>query len=271
MLAIPAVLVVGTTASLALSLPLGPVPFLVWWWWRGRRQAQGAGELSGNGSTSRTWRTTVRGVAAFLVTTGYANGSLQLLLGVGPLILIMFGTSPAVVSAFFATAALARAPLVIAMGVVPRLLNPLTRRAAAGEYAIVGGAAWLVVAGSLILAACAGFLGVAFGPGVVGILFGDEFAMPAVATGAAAAAVVVSLGALALNQVLVAENKPERLVPAWTAGLLGAAIVVLALPSEPMVRVSVAMLAGQVVAILGLAVAIASLRLVRLPSDGSDG
>jgi O-antigen/teichoic acid export membrane protein len=255
LLAALAVAVAGTTLSLAVTLPFGPVPFIVWWWLRHRHEtAMDFG--SRPPSPARHWRLTIGSTAGFLLTTAYANGSLQLLLGVGPLVLIALGAPPADISAFFATTALARAPLLIAIGIVPRLLNPLTRRASAGEYAAVRDLSWLVVAASLLLAGCAGVVGYAIGPRIVGVLYGDDFAVSSMATGAASAAVVVAMGALALNQVLVAENRPRRLVPPWTLGLAVAAVVVIAFTLEPVALVSLAALAGQVAAIVGLALAI---------------
>jgi O-antigen/teichoic acid export membrane protein len=266
LLAILAVTVVGTTLSLALTLPCGPIPFIVWWWLRHRHKSAANG-TSGPSSTTRDWRTTIGPTAAFLLTTAFANGSLQLLLGVGPLVLIGLGASPTDVSAFFATTALARAPLLIAIGIVPRVLNPLTRRATAGEYAAVRDLSWLVVAASLLVAGCAGVVGYAIGPRIVGVLYGDDFAISGMATGAAAAAVVVAMGALALNQVILAEDRSRRLVPAWTLGLAIAAVVVIALPLEPLARVSVAALTGQVAAIIGLAGAITFVRTIA-PTSG---
>ena len=265
LLAVLAVAVVGTTLSLALTLPCGPVPFIVWWWLR-RRDETAVDGGSRPPPPTRHWRITIGSTAAFLLTTAYANGSLQLLLGVGPLVLIGLGAPPADISAFFATTALARAPLLIAIGVVPRVLNPLTRRAAAGDYAAVRDLSWLVVVGSLLAAGCAGVVGYVLGPPIVGVLYGEDFAISGMATGAAGAAVVVAMGALALNQVLVAENRSRRLVPAWTLGLAVAAIVVIAFPLEPLARVSVAALAGQVAAIIGLAGAITLVR-ARVPAS----
>jgi hypothetical protein len=256
LLALVAVTVLGTTMSLALTLPCGPVPFLVWWWLRHRDQTTDQRTSGPLGSSHDPPRTTIGATAAFLLTTAFANGSLQVLLGGGPLVLIGLGASAAQISAFFATTALARAPLLIAIGIVPRILNPLTRRAEAGEYAAVRELAWLVVAGTLATAALGGLAGYLVGPRIVGILYGGDFAISGLATGAAAAAVVVAMGALALNQVIVAEGRPRRLVPAWTLGLAAAAALIIAAPLDPLTRVSVAALTGQVAAILGLAGAI---------------
>jgi O-antigen/teichoic acid export membrane protein len=236
--------------NLAWTLPLGAVPFLIWWWLRGR--ASRPAHVSVAPERSRP--------GSYLAGLSFANGSLQLLLGIGPLVVVALGESPSAVSAFFVTAALARAPFLIGIGFVPRVLTPLTRMAEAGDYAHVRGLAWLVVGGTLALAAVAGVAAYLLGPPVVSLLFGHEFTISALATAGAVAAVFVALGALGLNQVVLAEGRPLALVPAWTMGLIAAALTLVLLPMDPLPRVALAMLAGQLVAVVSLAVVVTSSR-----------
>lgn len=236
----------ASTRNLAWTLPLGAVPFLIWWWLRGR--ARGATHASAAPERSRP--------GSYLAGLSFANGSLQLLLGIGPLVVVALGESPTAVSAFFVTAALSRAPFLIGIGLVPRVLTPLTRMAEAGDYARVRGMASLVVVGTLALAAVTGVAAYFIGPPVVKVLYGDPFAISALATAAAAAAVIVALGALGLNQVVLAEGRPLALVPAWTLGVIAAAVTVVLLPMDPLPRVAMAMLAGQLVAVVSLAVVV---------------
>jgi len=79
-----------------------------------------------------------------------------------------------------------------------------------------------------------------------------------VATAGAVAAVIVALGALGLNQVVLAEGRPLALVPAWTVGLIAAAVTVVLAPLDPLPRVAAAMLVGQLVAVVALAVVVTS-------------
>lgn len=236
----------ASTRNLAWTLPLGAVPFLIWWWLRGR--ASGAAHASAAPERSRP--------GSYLAGLSFANGSLQLLLGIGPLVVVALGESPSAVSAFFITAALTRAPFLIGIGFVPRVLTPLTRMAEAGDYARVRGLAWLVVGGTVALAAVAGVAAYFIGPPVVSLLYGDQFTISALATAGAAAAVIVALGALGLNQVVLAEGRPLALVPAWTMGVIAAALTVVLLPMDPLARVAMAMLAGQLVAIVSLAIVV---------------
>jgi hypothetical protein len=240
----------ASTRNLAWTLPLGAVPFLIWWYLRGRAasapHATAAPEQSRPGS--------------YLAGLSFANGSLQLLLGIGPLVVVALGESPEHVSAFFVTAALARAPFLIGIGFVPRVLTPLTRMAEAGDYARVRGLAWMVVGATVALAAIAGVAAYLIGPPVIGLLYGDAFTIPALATAAAVAAVIVALGALGLNQVVLAEGRPLALVPAWAVGLIAAAVTVVSLPMDPLPRVALAMLVGQLFAVVALAVVVTSSR-----------
>ncbi len=240
----------ASTRNLAWTLPLGAVPFLIWWWLRGR--AARAPHTTAAPERARP--------GSYLAGLSFANGSLQLLLGIGPLVVVALGESPSNVSAFFVTAALARAPFLIGIGFVPRVLTPLTRMAEAGDYAHVRGLAWLVVGGTVALAAIAGVAAYLIGPPVVSLLYGHEFTVSALATAGAVAAVIVALGALGLNQVVLAEGRPLALVPAWTVGLIAAALTVVLLPLDPLPRVALAMLAGQLVAVVALAVVVTSSR-----------
>lgn len=248
MLAVPVLAAFGTTRSLAWVMPLGPLAFLVWWWVRGREET---------GGVAAPGRVSPR-PGRFLAATSLANGTLQLLLGAGPLVVALLGASPREVSAFFVTTSLARAPLLVGIGLVPRLLTPLTRRAGAGDYGGAHGLAWMAVASTATLAAFAGLLAYALGPTIVGTLYSGEFVVSRLTTGATVAAVMVALGGLGLNQVLIAENRAQGLVPAWLAGLAVAIVAVVILPIEPLPRVAIAVLAGQIVAICSLAAAVMS-------------
>jgi O-antigen/teichoic acid export membrane protein len=250
--------IAANTRNLAWTLPLGAAPFLLWWYLRGRRDSGAAHAATPPPESARPGR--------YLAGVSFANGTLQLLLGVGPLVVVALGEAPTAVSAFFITASLARAPFLIGIGFVPRVLTPLTRMAEAGDYAHVRGLAWVVVAGTVALAAVAGVAAFFLGPPIVSLLYGHEFAVSDVATAGAVAAVIVALGALGLNQVVLAEGRPLALVPAWTAGLVAAAVAVLLVPVDPLPRVALAMLVGQLVAIVALALVVTSARAQPKPA-----
>ena len=248
-LAIPALLVLATTQSLAWTLAIAPLPFVAWWWWRGRFEPVVPTDTPPAEATAP---------GRFLVATSFANGSLQVLLAAGPLVLAALGATPAQVSAYFVTASLARAPLLVGVSFVPRILAPLTKRAELGQFDEVRGMAWIVAGVTLVLAAVAGVAAAVLGPTIIGLIYGQDFAITGLATGAAIAAVVAALGALGLNQVLIAEVRVERLVPAWLLGLVAAVVVIALAPADPVTRMALASLTGQVLVVCALAVAIQS-------------
>lgn len=246
-LAIPALVILATTQSLAWTPAIAPLPFVAWWWWRGRHEPVVPTDTPPVEATAP---------GRFLVATSFANGSLQVLLAAGPLVLAALGATPAQVSAYFVTASLARAPLMVGVSFVPRVLAPLTKRAEMGQFDEVRGMAWVVAGGTLVLAAIAGVAAYLLGPDVIGLIYGQDFAISGLATGAAIAAVVAALGALGLNQVLIAEIRVGRLVPSWLLGLVTAVLVIAFLPAEPVTRMALASLAGQAIVVCALALAI---------------
>lgn len=249
-LAIPVLVVLGTTQGLAWTLAVAPLPFVAWWWARGRHKHVPPPDSPPAEATAP---------GRFLVATSFANGSLQILLAAGPVVLAMLGASAVEISAYFVTASLARAPLLVGVSLVPRLLAPLTRKAEMGEFDQVRSAAWLVVGATLAAAAVIGAAAFLLGPAVVGLIYGADFAITGLATGAAVAAVIVSLGALGLNQVLIAEVRVQRLVISWVTGLCAAVVGVLLLPTDPVTKVAVGSLIGQVVVVVALAFSIQSI------------
>lgn len=250
-LAVPVLVILTTTQSLAWTLAIAPLPFVAWWWWRGRHEPVVPTDTPPAEATAP---------GRFLVATSFANGSLQVLLAAGPLVLAALGATPAQVSAYFVTASLARAPLLVGVSFVPRILAPLTKRAELGQFDEVRGMAWIVAGATLVLAAIAGVAAYLLGPEVIALIYGRDFAISGVATGAAIAAVVAALGALGLNQVLIAEVRVGRLVPSWILGLVTAVVAILVLPTDPVTRMALASLAGQAIVVCALAVAIGSVR-----------
>lgn len=248
-LAIPAVVVLTTTQSLAWTLAIAPLPFVAWWWWRGRHQPVVPTDTPPVEATAP---------GRFLAATSFANGSLQVLLAAGPLVLAALGATPAQVSAYFVTASLARAPMMVGVSFVPRILAPLTKRAELGQFDEVRGLAWLVAGGTFALAAIAGVAAYLVGPAVIELIYGEDFAISGLATGATIAAVVAALGALGLNQVLIAEVRVGRLIPSWTLGLVTAVVMIVVLPADAVTRMALASLAGQAIVVCALAVSIQS-------------
>jgi hypothetical protein len=83
---------------------------------------------------------------------------------------------------------------------------------------------------------------------VIAWLFGPEFRPPTAMTGLVGAGVVLAAGGLLSNQILIAFGRTTRMTTAWTTALAAATISLL-LPGTPDLRISVAFLIGQVVAV----------------------
>ena len=184
---------------------------------------------------------------------GYVGGSVssQVLLGAAPIAVAALGAGPALVSITFVTFTLFRAPLTLIYALQGRVLPYLVGLAERQDHEALARIAKRVVAGGAALAALGGLVGWLVGPGVVTILFGEEFAPRALVAGLAAAGVMAAAAAQVAGQVLVAEARTSRLALAWLGGLLGGIVALLLLGGDPDVRVAGAFAIGEFVA-LGL-------------------
>jgi hypothetical protein len=81
---------------------------------------------------------------------------------------------------------------------------------------------------------------------------------------------VLASGALMLNQVLIAEGRETRLVAPWGIALAAAVAVLFLAGGDPSLRVTIALVAGQVAALIGVIITIASRRSrAAAPASGS--
>lgn len=246
--AVPVVLLAASTQAVAWVLPVGAVVAALWWVPAQRRPRQEEAPQAALLPLS----TPVR----FLVLTTVANAAAQTLLAAGPLVLVALAATPAQVSVLFVTVTLLRAPIVLAYGgVLSRLLPPLVRLARSADPRPLRRVVDGTLVGALLLAAAGALGGYLLGPAVVGLLFGPDFAPPALVAAAAAAGVLLASAALLLNQVLVAQSAERRLVLPWLLGVAAAAIAILLVAADPLERVAAGFVVGELVALAGLAVA----------------
>lgn len=249
-----AVLMVGaTTYRLAWTLPLGAVAAAGVWWAAPR---PGRMEMA---ATPLLLDEAMPGPGRFLAATVAANAAAQTLLAAGPLVAVPLGASAAEVSVCFVTVTLVRAPLVFGYGgLLSRLLPPLTRRAQAGDTAGLRALGLRVVPVSLAFGAVGGTVAAGLGPTLVQAFFGAGFRPEPVFIGTAAAAALLATGNLLLNQVLVARHSEQRLVLPWLGALAVAGGILVSAGGPPLVSIGAALLAGEVVAMAGLAVSLAT-------------
>lgn len=256
--AVLAALLWGTTTSLAWTLPVGPFVVVVWWLAVRRRyirrpansvQALSSSPVLGN-SASR-----------YLVATTVANGVSQILLAGGPLVLIPLGAVAADISLLFITITAARVPLVFVFGgIFSRILPPLTRAAAAGQFVRLYRLSILTTLSAFASAAVGAAAGAALGPQLFTLFFGSAFRPEGWLVAITVTGVVVATAALGLNQVLIAMRAEARMLLPWGAALLAGGLTVAMTGNEPMFRVISGFAVGEIVALLGLLGAVLTAR-----------
>ncbi len=247
LIALPVLAIFPTTAGLAWAMPLGPALVVAWWFYdRGRALPPDESDAAlSDGGASR-----------FLAATTAANAVSQTLLAAGPLVLIPLGASPVEISVFFAVVTAARVPLVFAIGgLLSRLLPPLTRLCREGRDGALRRIALLTVPATLGSALAAAAVGWLLGPTILTFVFGISEPSRAF-VGLTVFGVLLATGSLLLNQILIARGSENRMVAPWMAALVAAALVVIVTSGAPTMRVSLAFVAGEVVALFGLLFAI---------------
>jgi O-antigen/teichoic acid export membrane protein len=147
---------------------------------------------------------------------------------------------------------IARVPLFFFQAVQAALVPDLAALAAARDRIRfrAGVGRLLVVLGALTVVSTA--LMLAIGPDVVGIAFGDEFALRGRDLGLLALASSIYLFALALAQVLVAIARPARAAAGWAAGVAALGVTI-GLGSDVLLRTELGLLAGAVVSTVVMA------------------
>ena len=97
-----------------------------------------------------------------------------------------------------------------------------------------------------------GFVGALIGPIMVSIAFGSDFRPTVEVAGLAAAGVVLASAGLFVGQILVARSQPIRLAVAWAVALLAAGAAVFLPIDDPILRVTLAFVVGEAVALFAL-------------------
>ncbi len=247
------------TRLFAWVMPFGALAAASWWPMLKRRRSE-------PGQTS-TWGN-VGGTARFLALTTSANAGAQLLLAGGPLVLAFLHASPADVSVFFVTVTAARLPIVFVFGgILSRLLGTFVRLADSDQGRSLRHAAARIAAGTGAAALLGGAVASVVGAPVVGLLFGPGFRPPWWVAAGATTGVLLATGSLVLNQVLVATGSEARLPVVWAIALFGAALTVALTGRSPLARVVAGFIIGEVIALIGLAIATLSATPSRVPAQ----
>jgi lipopolysaccharide/colanic/teichoic acid biosynthesis glycosyltransferase len=239
-----AVLAVRPSASgVAIGLIAGPLIVMVWRPFRRvevNRPGLADHELANVSS---------RGLLSGLVLSSAAS---QMLLLAGPLVAAALGAADAVVSGIFAMFTLFRAPLTFGYNLIARILPPFTEMAARRERRELRAWARGMTYASTVLALLGGVAGYLIGPQLVALAFGADFRPGETAAALVAAGVLLAGAGLFVAQILVARGRPFVLAAAWLVAVVAAALVLAATGGEIEVRVSLAFLIGEVVALAAL-------------------
>jgi O-antigen/teichoic acid export membrane protein len=233
-----AIALFANAVSLGWAMVFGGFSVLILGWWRHDTGDQRAPAASARGFLG-----------------GYVGGtsSSQLLLGGAPLAVAALGASPALISVIFVTFTLYRAPLTLIFALQGRILPylvGLVRDANHTRLVRIVRQAALAGAGLVLLGGLVGWL---VGPGVVTLLFGAEFAPSTSVAAFAAAGVMAAATAQIVSQILVAEGRTQRLAVAWLWGLAVGVVILVLVRAEPATRVAVAFAAGELTALLAMA------------------
>lgn len=193
----------------------------------------------------------------YLLNTTLSNGISQLLLAGAPLVVALMGASPTVTSLVFVTTTLGRAPLVFLHGgLLARILPPLLAIAQGNDrhrIAMAMNRVLVVTTAALVAAFIGGGL---IGPPVVALAYGQNLRPSFMLAGFTGVAVVATMAALLLGQVLIALRAERDMALPWIIGLIATACAAMVLPL-PLSEVIVAASAiGAIVATLGLSVVV---------------
>ena len=197
----------------------------------------------------------VESAGRFLGSFVVANGASNVILAAGPLVVDALGASNAVVSQFFITLILLRAPFTFAYGLMARVLAPMAKLVSEGRAAELARFVNRIVAAGIAVSIAAALGGYLLGPWLIDLLFGDEFRPRAMVASLILAGVGAALASLALTQILVARGETGRLAVAWLVALAVAAGAIALASGTPDVRVAIGFLAGQAAALAGVATA----------------
>lgn len=236
-LAIAAAMVSPTTVTFAWALVVGPLTVLLFRPWRSDDAVLVGG-------------TPLDTAASFLGWLIVATAASQIVIASGPIVVGFIGGSAAAVSIVFATFTLFRGPVTSAYNLVARVLPDFTELSVRGEFAVL--ALWrhrIAIAGS-VLAFLGAMTAYFVGPWIIELLYGTAFEPPRMVAALGGAGVGAGLGALFVGQIFIASGRTKGLAGGWLASLMLAAIGVITIPADPMLKIAWGFAIGEIAAVV---------------------
>lgn len=181
----------------------------------------------------------------------------QVLLNAAPVVVAaLAGAGRAdVAGRFIACFTLARLPVFVAVPLQSALVPSLTRLLASGDAGRLRRLVLALAGGTVAVTAVGMVLGFVAGPFLVGLLFGERYALSAASIALLAAGSGLYLGLLVVSQALVATARHRHVALVWLAGLAAGAVALAVVP-DLVLRVSFFFVVGSAA---GLVVALAVL------------
>lgn len=228
----------SSSVSVGWSMALAPLVILAW---QPFRHVGSGGPHADADSAGR-----------FLASYVVANGASNVILASGPVVVAALGASNAVVSQFFFTLILLRAPFTFVYNLAARILAPMSRMVSAGRSRELSRFVAAVVASATLVSVVGAIVGRWVGPWAVELLFDVKPAesIASLIVGGIGAA----FGSMILSQILVARGHTGRLAVGWVVALIGAAAAVALASGEPDTRVAIGFVVGQGIALVAMGI-----------------
>jgi len=195
-------------------------------------------------------------VSAGRMLAGIAGGTLiaQIVLTGPPVLLAILGGEQQTITALFTTAAVSRAPYLVALGLAIRG-NARLSWLALNEPDRLASVTRLIAGVSVVAAPVAALLAARIGPPIIEFVFGPNTSLPAGPTALVVGASVLALGNLALMVVLIARGDSGRITMSWLVAGACAVASVAVLGSTPLDQATLAFMVAELAAFGALVVA----------------
>lgn len=226
-----------TTVAFSWALIVGPLTVVAFRPW-----------AAGGGSLAKADR--ADGSATFLGWLITATAASQVVIAGGPVLVGLVGGTATSVSIVFVTFTLFRGPVTSAYNLVARVLPDFTQLSVSGGESGLAQWRYRIAVGGCVLALVGAIAAYFVGPWIIELLYGTEFGPPRMVAALGGSGVGAGLGALFVGQIFIASGRTRHLAFGWIASLAIAAIVVTAVPMDPMHKIAWGFAVGEIAALI---------------------